>query len=251
MPGAARMRSISSGPVARRGLRRGTPTRVKFSSADEQSLGSETGIDRRRVVQRAREEQRTEEQRDGQRDLRDDQRAAKRHRVAAGGRAARAGAHDGRRGHPRAAQGRREAEEQAGRDAESGGEAEHPPVEPERQRDRVVARFERRHQRPSHRPGEQHREGGANRDEHQTLGQQLPHHASARGAEPEPDRDLALARAGARQQQVGEVRAGDHQDHAGDGEQEPQRRSVVLAQLGHAGAAGVGGELEVQDTARR
>ena len=51
-----------------------------------------------------------------------------------------------------------------------------------------------------------------------------------------PDGDLALAHARARQQQVGQVRTGDHQYEPGRGKKQPQRSFVLLAQLGDSGS---------------
>ena len=52
------------------------------------------------------------------------------------------------------------------------------------------------------------------RREEQALGDELPRQPSAPGAEREPHRHLALAHGRAREQQVGDVRAGDQQHHA-------------------------------------
>ena len=53
----------------------------------------------------------------------------------------------------------------------------------------------------------------------QAFREQLPDDASAGGAEREPDADLTLARDRTRQQEVGDVRAADHQDQAEDKEE--------------------------------
>ena len=52
---------------------------------------------------------------------------------------------------------------------------------------------------------------------------QLPNESRAPGAEREAHRDLALARRRAREQQVGDVRAGDEQHDADDRHQDVQR----------------------------
>ena len=66
----------------------------------------------------------------------------------------------------------------------------------------------------------------------------------ARGAEAETDGDLAVPRAGAREQQVREVRARDEQDDARRREQHPERMLVRLAQHRDAGVAWRGFERE-------
>ena len=61
-------------------------------------------------------------------------------------------------------------------------------------------------------------------DEQHALGEQLPDEPAAAGAERQADRDLAPARRGARQQQVGDVRARDQQhgaDHAAEQQRPP------------------------------
>ena len=60
--------------------------------------------------------------------------------------------------------------------------------------------------------------------QHQALGQDLTDDASAAGAEREPDRDLALTRRAAREQQVRDVRADDDQQHGHRHEKDAQRR---------------------------
>ncbi len=54
----------------------------------------------------------------------------------------------------------------------------------------------------------------ADQREQQTLGEQLPDDAAPRRANRQPDPNLALTRDPAREQQVGDVRAPDHQDEA-------------------------------------
>ena len=60
--------------------------------------------------------------------------------------------------------------------------------------------------------------------EDDAFDEQLLHDAPAAGAHRQSDRDLALPRRGARQQQAGEVRARDQQHHAGDRGQDQQHR---------------------------
>ena len=75
--------------------------------------------------------------------------------------------------------------------------------------------------RPPH--GQQQSQQPAERGEDEALGEKLPHEAAPAAAERGPDRDLAVARRGARQQQVGHVRAADQQDEADRAEQHHQR----------------------------
>ena len=55
--------------------------------------------------------------------------------------------------------------------------------------------------------------------QHQAFGEELAHDAPAPGAEGQPQGHLALARRGARQEQAGDVGAGDQQHDADDGHQ--------------------------------
>ena len=72
---------------------------------------------------------------------------------------------------------------------------------------------------------------------------ELPDNLPARGAERESDGDLVLAVCGARQQQVGDVRASDEQHQADHGHQNLERARELPAQTGHP--AGRGDELEL------
>ena len=73
---------------------------------------------------------------------------------------------------------------------------------------------------------------GAGHGQQHALRHQLPHDASARRADGQPHRDLALARGGAGEHQVGQVGAGDEQHQRGHAEQDPQRLLVVAAEAG-------------------
>ena len=78
-------------------------------------------------------------------------------------------------------------------------------------------------------PAADDQSGGAAGDrEHQALGEQLPDDANASGAEREPGRDLLAAGGGPRQEQPGDVGAGNQQHDADGGERQvgetPQRR---------------------------
>ena len=88
--------------------------------------------------------------------------------------------------------------------------------------------------------GRQVREAEAERAagdrEHETLDQELAQQPGAGGPEREPHRNLALTERRARQQQVGQVGAGDQQDEADRAEQHqhaaPRVADHYLAQLG-------------------
>ena len=85
------------------------------------------------------------------------------------------------------------------------------------------------------------------------LGQELPHDAASIGAERDADRDLALAGDAARQQQIGDVGAGDEQD-AGDrrGQQRqrrPRRADDLLVQRHHAEGQAAVGRIQVGEIA--
>ena len=69
-------------------------------------------------------------------------------------------------------------------------------------------------------------------DEQQALGQQLPHQARALRAERQADRDFAPALAGAREQQVGDVGAGDQQHDADDDHQDRRLLDEDVARPG-------------------
>ncbi len=67
--------------------------------------------------------------------------------------------------------------------------------------------------------------------EHQAFDEQLAHDRASIAADREPRRNLARAPAGARQQQAGQVHAGDQQHHADAGRQELQRQPHVAGHL--------------------
>jgi len=125
----------------------------------------------------------------------------------------------------------REAEEQAGQQGDEEREAEDAPVE----RDGEVRREKRRTHRPEQilgplgedqpghaaDPGQQH----AFRDE---LAEQPP----AVGADGEAHGDLALARHGAGEEEIGQVGAGDQKHEAGEREEQRPGEHEVLPLVG-------------------
>jgi hypothetical protein len=69
---------------------------------------------------------------------------------------------------------------------------------------------------------EQDAQDGAGAAEHEALAEQRPAKRGAAGAQRRPDRELALAPDGARQNQVGDIRARDD-EHEGSGGEQPIR----------------------------
>jgi hypothetical protein len=108
------------------------------------------------------------------------------------------------------------------------GECQHAPVDRERERDRQRARWGRRRLEGTHRePRECESEGAAGRREHDAFCKELPHQPPPAGADREPHRHLAPARARPRQQQVGDVGARDRQHRADDPEEQPRHRDQL------------------------
>ena len=96
------------------------------------------------------------------------------------------------------------------------------------------------------RPTPKHAAGGG---KHQAFHQQLPDQAPAAGAQGEPHRDLLLPRRCARDQQVGQVRAGDQQNQRDDRHQGQQRLGVRIAQFGPARRARHQFQVHLQELA--
>jgi hypothetical protein len=164
-----------------------------------------------------------DEEKEGQRDLGDDQRAAQ-----AAGRRAIAGAGFELVGEvlARGRQRRGQAEDHAGEDRDEGGEEEDATSSARR----TVARCppERRCRGGRSSRGPRPARGRAGGGEEDALGEELPDDAAAARAEGDADGDLAPARGGAREQQVGDVGAGDEQ-HAADGSEEDVDRRAHVA----------------------
>ncbi len=83
-------------------------------------------------------------------------------------------------------------------------------------------------------PREENSDGAPGEREYQAFRNQLPHQQETAGAHGQADRDLLLPAHGARQQQVGNVGAGDEQQHADDPEQDEERIGELFAQVGKA-----------------
>ena len=104
-----------------------------------------------------------------------------------------------------------------------GGEQQHRAVHPDLQR---LGGFVGQHREDQVERPSRHEQAGeaADHRQHHRLGQQLADQLPAVGADRQADRHLARPRRRPRQQQVGDVRAGDEQDQAGDRQQQQQRR---------------------------
>ena len=194
---------------------------------DEDAVGPEPGIDRHQVAQRAHEQQRARPPapaRAPSARRRGTRRRPKRSRC--GGDAAPARLHGRAGSDVGGAQGGSEPEEHAREEGEARREREHARVGAARPRTARLASVLRNATRPalsqraSTRAG-----GGAGHGQEQALGHELAHDAAAGGADGEPDRDLALPRAGAGQHEVGQVRAGDEQHERGGGRAGPTAAS--------------------------
>ena len=102
--------------------------------------------------------------------------------------------------------------------------SEHDRVERDLGRSRQALRI-RRQQRAQAGEAERGAERAAGERQHDPFGQELPQQPPASGAERRADRELPLPRLGARQQQVGEIGAGDEQHEPDRALQHPQRRA--------------------------
>ena len=109
-------------------------------------------------------------------------------------------------------EGRRQAEEHPGQHRYAGGEQQHSRVHPNVFRARQTAgqQLERRLRSPI-RQGQTER--ATNEREDEALRQKLPHQSSTTCAKGHAYADLMLTAAGARQQKVRDIAAGDQQHH--------------------------------------
>ena len=129
-------------------------------------------------------------------------------------------------------EGRHQTERQAGRQRDDHREREHREIERDlvepRNRDAIADQCEQaaQAQRRDAQPGD-----AAGGSQHQAFGQHLAHQAAALGAERGAQADLALARRASRQQQVGDVDAGDEHDQRDRADQREQRRAQLADQL--------------------
>jgi len=119
---------------------------------------------------------------------------------------------------------RRHPEDQPCEDRDAKREQEDPPVQRDLERagNAVGIGGEERAQAPE---ADGRAERAADERKQDALGQELPEQASARCAERGANRELALARFGTREDQVGQVRARDEEDEADGSLQHPQCRA--------------------------
>ena len=101
------------------------------------------------------------------------------------------------------------------------------------EKDRVGTCAEKCDEEPAQRLRQHCTKHGAYRGQQQTLDQQLANEPSARGPKRLTHGDLAFARARSREQQIGEVGAGDQQNQPPNRQQQPERPLVFFAQLGN------------------
>ena len=137
---------------------------------------------------------------------------------------------------------REQAERDAGDDRRAAGEQQHRRAQRERDQRPVVGRHDRRDQieRPFRDDQPGHR---AERREQDRFGQQLRDQLAAVRADRQAHGHFRGAAGAAHQQQVGDVRAGDQQHRAGDGQQDDQRRARFVVEAALAALAGLGGDL--------
>ena len=192
----------------------------------QQVIGLESGRDAREAPQIEDQRAADREQRERQRDLGDDQRLREPANACAGRRAD-AGAQDLDRRGPRRLPERRDAADDARDDRHSRCERDAGPVQGHLvgARDEVSADRDRR----AHEPDAHDDAGrGAGDRDQETLGEVLDRELPLRDAEGDARRRLARPRHRPRQQQAGDVGAGDQQKQTG-GEEEQQQRRPNLA----------------------
>ena len=185
-------------------------------------FGREARRHPRHLDEAANEQSGAGEQHDRERHLRHDQRGA--HAVGAAARRP-ATAALAQRPLSRAArrlQRREQTESQAGDEGDTEGEEHDGAVQADGLEPRNVGRLSG-HQRPGRPVGDHQADDAAGKAEDDRLGQQLPEQPAAAGPHRHADRELTLTRRRTRQQQVGDVRAGDQQHQADRTEQHEER----------------------------
>ena len=198
-------------------------------AADEHVLRPEARIDAQQLIEAAQQQAGANQKHDRQRELRDDERVGE---PAARGRPRRAPAVlDGvLQVDARAAQCRRDAEEYDRHERHDDRERKHRRIE--RDGLQVVEAFHGHATKYTSAPRAEHQTNDrARQPEQQALDEQLPNDAPRARAEAAPQRDFPDSRAGAREQQVGDVGARDEKDHAHRGEHHEQRALDVADEL--------------------
>ena len=136
-------------------------------------------------------------------------------------------------------------------DREGGEEAEQPPVERQRERDRIVGAADLCDQEARSPDREGEPRDRSRHGQQQAFGQQLADQAVVRGAEREARRELMPPGGGARQQEIRDVGAGDEQHQRDDAGQRDQRLAVVLPQLGEAGRGRLQRQRSLEEALQR
>ncbi len=201
----------------------------KLEGHRQEVLSPEAGVDREHAREALHQQPRAHEEHERERDLGDDEQVAHAARATRAG-AARALLHRllqvGARGRERG----REAEDDAGQKRQAEGEEEYVRVERELTQVGHARELRRGYQRDEQvgAPQREHEpRAAAHEREQHALRQKLTHHAPARSAERRPQRDLFAPRRRAREQEVGDVGAGD-QKHEADRAQEREEDGPKL-----------------------
>ena len=169
------------------------------------------------------EEARRHEERHRQRDLRGGERRAEPRRRSAARRLTALSLQRRHEIRTRAVQRRKQSEEQAGADRERAGEERDRAIDLQTYRVGGLRRQHRRYQ--IQRPARDEDAADAAKDGEQArFPEQLTDQLAAARADRQPDGHLAGARGAAREQQVRDVRAGDHEHERRDAEEERERR---------------------------
>ena len=209
----------------------------------EDVLRPEAGVDARELREAAQEERGADEQHDGHRDFGDQEAASHPPSARRRRRSSALLEHRANRAARRLPRGR-EAEEDACREGDAKREEQHRQVDRDVGRARNAARAQRL-DRTNGQIREQEPDGAAGQGQDDAFGEHLQDEPAAAGAESRADRDLFPADRRAHQQQVGDVRARDQDDHADGREEREQRRAdpgdhVLLQADDLGGFAGAG-----------
>ena len=212
-------------------------------------LRVEARVDPGQPAEAAHQEARPDQQHHRERHLGDDQRAAQPGVRGGAPHVLEQHVHRGIRGPQR----RENAEAHAGQERDGAGEAEGEKVEVD-----LLAARQVRQQRSERveAPGrERDADRAAGERQEGALGEELPHHAPAAGAERDADGDLALPRGGAREHEVADVGSGDQEHERDRAPEDEQRRFrvldlMLLEQLDVDGVVLVGVGIQLAETAR-
>ena len=125
-----------------------------------------------------------------------------------------------------------EAEENAGRDGEQEREGEHAPVGAQIEEEGDLDRQAHAAHGVIDERGETDAGRAARERDEQALSNQLPNKTSPAGADREPDRDLLPPLGGAREEEIGEIHAGEEQNQSTDRKQDSREAEDGVADLG-------------------